>query len=108
MLLHPLESAGSPEQTAVTWVRKEAVVKAWASGLSVDPRSIRLSRPDEVPVLLTAPAAYDGVPTRLVDLRLDGGLVGCVAVVSSVEPDVSVAPAAAAGASRGARPARGR
>ena len=83
VLLHPHETTTGPEQTAVTWVRKEAVVKAWASGLTVDPRSIRLSDPGETPVLLTAPAAYDGLPTWLVDLRFDDGLVGCVAVVSS-------------------------
>lgn len=107
VLLHPLEVVADPAGTAITWVRKEALVKAWASGLAVDPRTIRLTGAAEAPALLTAPAAYDAVPTRLVDLPIGGGLVGCVAVVAAADPDVSVVRAASAAPSRGARPGPG-
>lgn len=50
--LHPLEAVADDAQATRIWVRKEAVLKAFGLGLTVDPRRMRLSHPDELPRVL--------------------------------------------------------
>jgi 4'-phosphopantetheinyl transferase len=72
-------SAGSPDADALTrtWVRKEAVLKAAATGFQVDPRELVLGPPSDPPrvVRWTRPG-----PWAIADLVLDPGFVAAVAV----------------------------
>lgn len=95
--LHPDERADDDERATRTWVRKEAVLKALGVGLTVDPRRLRLSGPDEAPRVLGWEA--DGIPTGpvwLADLPPDPRWVGAVAVVTDRPARVSVRAAAGA------------
>ncbi|WP_426241387.1 4'-phosphopantetheinyl transferase family protein [Nocardioides sp. LHG3406-4] len=77
VLLHPDESASTPSELATTWVRKEAVLKAHGVGLALDPRTIRLAAPGEVPTVIEGPAS--GSPYWVRDIRLDPQLRVAVA-----------------------------
>ena len=88
--LHEREVASTIEAGAVTWVRKESLLKATGHGLSIDPRLIRLSCADEPPRLLDWFAPDP--PERTVwmhDLELDGH-AACVTVLSDEAPQVSL------------------
>ena len=88
VLLHARERPAGPDDVARTWVRKEALLKALGTGLSVDPRSIWLSGPQQPPTVLAWPPSYAGTAATLVDLRLPTGLVGALAVVGDGEAEV--------------------
>ena len=73
---HPREDSRDP---TVSWVRKEAVLKATGWGLAIDPRGVRI---DDGPRLV----AWDErlpAPERcwLADLPVTEGYVGAVAVI---------------------------
>jgi 4'-phosphopantetheinyl transferase len=73
---HPAEHAGEP---TVTWVRKEAVLKATGWGLALDPRGLRIDGTLRV-------VAWDErlpAPARcwVADLPLPTAFVGAVAVI---------------------------
>ncbi|WP_062529226.1 4'-phosphopantetheinyl transferase family protein [Demequina rhizosphaerae] len=99
--------AQGPDGLLVSWVRKEAVLKAAGTGLATDPRALRL----EGTRVVEGP---DG-PWWLADVDLDGDLVVAVAargvkvakidVEVEVEVEVSVRDAPAAGLGAQARPA---
>ena len=76
--LHPQE--GSREPT-LTWVRKEALLKATGWGLAVDPRRVRLDGRRVVSWEGHLPAPDR---CRLEDLPLPGEYVGAVAVIRPV------------------------
>ncbi len=86
VVLHVDEEAPAEDARAITWTRKESLLKATGHGLSIDPRRIRLADPDAVPRLL----AWEG-PDRphlepwMHDLEL-GGHPGCVTVLSERTP----------------------
>jgi 4'-phosphopantetheinyl transferase len=80
--LAPGEAAASARALAVTWVRKEAVLKATGDGLVVPPSDLVVSAADQPARLLV----WRGRPlpaVRLLDLRLPDGYVGCVAVLTT-------------------------
>ena len=90
VVLHEREVASTVEARALTWVRKESLLKATGRGLSIDPRLIRLSCADEPPRLLDWLAPDP--PARSVwmqDLELDG-YAACLTVLSDEAPQVSV------------------
>jgi 4'-phosphopantetheinyl transferase len=96
VLLHAQEQVAGPHEAALTWVRKEALLKALGAGLCVDPRSVWLSGAQEPPSVIAWPLSYAGTAATLVDLRLPTGLVGCLAVLAEEEPDVRLLVEAAA------------
>ena len=73
---HPQEDGRDP---TVTWVRKEALLKATGWGLAIDPRGVRL---EDGPRLVSWDARLPA-PDRcwLEDLPLTEGYVGAVAVI---------------------------
>ncbi|CAN5573743.1 hypothetical protein BH10ACT10_BH10ACT10_00160 [soil metagenome] len=77
VVLHPEERAATPEALARTWVRKEALLKVWGHGLSVDPRSLRID--DTAPSPTVAPWPPQEPPGWLHDLELAPGLVAALA-----------------------------
>ena len=107
VLLHPAEHADSPAELAITWVRKEALLKAVGTGLATDPRAVRLSPASASPEVLAWPSAPATTPVTLVDLDLAPGVVGCLAMLCAEEPELRLLVGARAAPSRRARPARG-
>lgn len=79
------QPAAGPDGVLRTWVRKEAVLKAAGTGLSVDPRALRVSAASGDPlVTATGPAAApDGARWWLTDLDLGAGHVVALAVALS-------------------------
>jgi 4'-phosphopantetheinyl transferase len=77
---HPQEEGRDP---TLTWVRKEAVLKATGWGLAIDPRGVRL---DDGPRLVSWDERLPA-PARcwLHDLPLTHGYVGAVAVIRPTE-----------------------
>jgi 4'-phosphopantetheinyl transferase len=99
VLLHPCERADPESGPAITWVRKEALLKASGEGLAVDPRAVRLDVVDGAPHVVAWPA---GVPQPgwVVDLQLADGLVAALAGQGTAPRDVTVRQAGP-GAPRG-------
>lgn len=98
--LHEREVAPTIEARAVTWVRKESLLKAAGVGLDVDPRLVRLSDPDTPPRLLEWPAPGKPQGTawmRDVDVE---GHAACVTVLCDEPPGVTVRQAAPEALSR--------
>jgi 4'-phosphopantetheinyl transferase len=90
VLLHADEPAARPADLARTWVRKEALLKASGTGLSVDPRSVRLDASDGPPRVVRWPEGVPG-PGWVVDLGLADGLVAALAGQGTAPPrDVRV------------------
>ena len=88
--LHPLERPHTSGERATTWVRKEALLKATGDGLTVDPRSVRLSDPDAAPSLLDWPDGPEPEMVHFVDLDLAEGHRVALAVISRAVPEVTV------------------
>lgn len=90
--LAPDERDGTPSERTRAWTRKEAVLKARGTGLSVDPRTVDVRR-DRVP---------GRPPCHLFDVAVPDGMVCAAAVLSHRRPRVRVegrglsGPAAAA------------
>jgi 4'-phosphopantetheinyl transferase len=79
------QPAPGPDGVLRTWVRKEAVLKAAGTGLSVDPRGLRVSdAAGRARVTATGPAAPpDGTRWWLTDLDLGPGHVAALAAALS-------------------------
>ena len=78
------------------WVRKESVLKATGHGLTIDPRSIRVSAPDRRPELLIWPADEQEIgPSQMFDLDVPEGYSAAVTVLSGEEFEIIVAESAA-------------
>lgn len=82
--LHPAEHVTDDAGRTRTWVRKEALLKATGDGLRVDPRTVRLTGPQEPPGVLDWPALRE--PAWLYDLQPAPGHSGAVAVLSPTAP----------------------
>lgn len=89
VLLHPDEHAATPTQVAVTWVRKESLLKATGDGLQVDPRLVRLSAPDAPPALLAWLAPRPPTHVTMRDLETEG-YVGALTVLGGPSPRVTL------------------
>ena len=101
VLMHGDEHADGPDDLAVIWVRKEALLKATGRGLATDPATVRVSAAGEAPRVLAWPDGPAGPrPTWLVDVDLAPGLRAAVAGTGIRPAQVSVRQAAGEG-SRG-------
>jgi 4'-phosphopantetheinyl transferase len=99
VLLNAREHADGPGDLARTWVRKESLVKALGTGLTLDLRGIQVSGASEWPEVRRLPAPFDSVAVRMRDLAFGACLIGCVSILSTRAPRVrlvEVAPAASA------------
>ena len=110
VLLHPAETVATTEEVATTWVRKEALLKAWGHGLTVDARTIRLGPADSAPAVLSWPGEEQ---VWLRDLDLGPDLRAAVAGLGSQPDELSVQQVEPEGLPgeamrRTARPARDR
>ena len=115
--LDRLATDGSPALRTVMWTAKEAVLKATGHGLRVDPREIEVSLADRMPDDSAHPAdpahpddsahpadptivAWSSAPVPLRSFRLSAfdsgpGLVGTVAVIADVRPEIRMLTPAA-------------
>jgi 4'-phosphopantetheinyl transferase len=82
-----LSGPGRRHAMGVWWTRKESVLKAVGTGLTVPPSDIVVTDPTRTPEVLEAPAGWPDVHLR--DLDLGEGHVGCVAVLEAREVVVS-------------------
>lgn len=89
VLLHPEESAATPAALALTWARKESLLKATGDGLRVDPRLVRLSDPDDAPELLAWLAPRPPAQVAMRDLEIEG-YAGSLTVLSEPSPRVTL------------------
>jgi 4'-phosphopantetheinyl transferase len=109
VLLHDDERAEVPDGLAITWVRKEALLKSAGCGLSVDPRRVRLSGPRQAPVVLEWPHVEWGPrPGWVLDLHLGAGVRAALAGSGQVPDEVMVREVGLGGALGRARPGRAR
>lgn len=104
VLLHPAEHAPDAYALAVTWVRKESLLKATGHGLSVAPDTVRLTNPGLPPGLLSWAGPDAPTTTWLYDVPMGPQHVACLTVLSLRAPRVEVRREAPAAASRSARP----
>lgn len=104
VLLHPAEHAADAYARAVTWVRKESLLKATGHGLSVAPDTVRLNDPGLPPRLLSWPGPGAPTTTWLYDVPMGHQHVACLTVLSPRAPRVEVRREAPAAAPRSARP----
>lgn len=81
-VLAPGERADTVAERARAWTRKEAVLKAVGTGLSVDPRHV-----DVRASLVSWPAIV-----RVQDVAVDDDHRAAVAVVGSLEPSLDLRP----------------
>jgi 4'-phosphopantetheinyl transferase len=91
------QPAAGPDGVLRSWVRKEAVLKATGTGLSVDPRALRVSDAAGHPLVTAAGpvAPPDGARWWLTDLDLGAGHVAALA--AALAPGVAPALDARAG-----------
>lgn len=95
-VLHPCEGSTDAAGRTITWVRKEALLKATGHGLRIDPTTVRLSAPDAPAELLEWPES----PTPaswLCDVPTAPGYVAALAVMARGPVRVLVSQAAQAG-----------
>lgn len=90
VVLHPHERAHAPVERAVTWTRKESLLKATGDGLTVDPRLVRLSDPDASPVLLEWSGGPAPHTVWMFDVAVADGYRAALTVISPEEPEVVV------------------
>lgn len=83
-----LDEAGSK---AITWVRKESLLKATGHGLAVDPRRIRVAAPSQPAELIQWDAADppDG-PVWMQDIEITSAHVAAVTVLAEERPELVV------------------
>jgi 4'-phosphopantetheinyl transferase len=76
---------------AITWVRKESLLKATGHGLAVDPRRIRIAGPSQPPELIQWDAADppDG-PVWMQDVEITSAHVATVTVLAEERPELVV------------------
>lgn len=96
VLLHPRERATTPDQVALTWVRKEALLKACGEGLHVDPASVRLDDSSGAPAIVEWPAAHPR-PDWVSDVWLAPDLAGAVAGDGAEPSEITVYAAGSTG-----------
>lgn len=89
--LHLEENDGAVRDRAITWVRKESLLKATGDGLDIDPSTVRLSRFDEIPMLLewTSPKPQPA-SVWMRDLDIDPDHVAAVSLLSGEAVEISV------------------
>lgn len=88
--LHPSEESASAQARTVTWVRKEALLKATGHGLLLDPAHVRISEPGAPPALLDWPGPGPAPRVWMYDVATAPGHVTTVAVLSPVRPPAPV------------------
>ena len=81
--LEPLSLADREVALLALWTRKEALLKAFGTGLGVDP-SLLSATTNRLVTPLPSPTAPNRIPCRAFNLELSKGLVGAVAVPDSV------------------------
>jgi 4'-phosphopantetheinyl transferase len=90
-----LPVAERPRAMAVTWTRKEAVLKVWGEGLSVPPSQLSVSHPYEAPAVTgwgihgTEVQPQARAPVTLRDLDAGAGYVASLAVLGAEPVHVS-------------------
>ena len=106
--LHAAEVAPGVEARAITWVRKESLLKATGDGLQVDPRLVRLGPHDEPPRLVEW-SATSVAPAYvwMQDLAIEGH-AACVTVLTDQDPQVSLRQEGPGAPARRATPRTGR
>lgn len=86
---------------AVTWTRKESLLKAVGKGLVVDPRLVRVTSPREPPALVAWDAPEPpSEPAWMSDLDLGTGFAAALTVLAPERPRLAVRkadPAASSG-----------
>lgn len=103
VLLHPAEHPADSRDRAVTWVRKESVLKATGHGLQQPPDTVRVSDPGLPARLLEWKGPEKPATTWMYDVPVGARHVACLATLSPRAPRVVIrgAPEEAA---PGARP----
>jgi 4'-phosphopantetheinyl transferase len=79
-VLHPGESAPTPDDFYVYWTRKEAVVKATGDGIGIGLAKVHVSAPDQPPALHAYPGRT-GLAAHLRDLSPGPGYKAALAVL---------------------------
>lgn len=80
-----------------TWVRTESLLKATGHGLTLDPRRIRITNPDEPPRLLSWPSSEPEPPDPwMADLAIGTDHVAAISVLGVPEMDVTIRRAGSA------------
>jgi 4'-phosphopantetheinyl transferase len=93
--LHPREHAPTVADRAVTWVRKESLLKATGDGLSVHLDGIRLSDPDQAPQLVEWSTSHPPLSSVwMYDVVVGRAHAACVSVLSDEAPRLTVREAA--------------
>lgn len=92
--LHVRERAGTDHERTLTWVRKEAVLKAAGVGLIADPSMLRLTDPADAPGLLQWPG-HERLAARvqLHDVDTIPGHLAAVAVLADAAPALVISEA---------------
>ena len=88
---HEQESFHDARARTITWTRKESLLKATGQGLTVDPRRILLTEPDQPPRLVDW-TAVDPPDTSvwMQDVEVTSAHVATVTVLSEVRPELVV------------------
>ena len=80
--LHPAEESQSAQERTVTWVRKEALLKAAGQGVVADPARICLTGPGDPPDLIEWTLPGPPPSAQLYDVDTAPGHVAALAVLS--------------------------
>jgi 4'-phosphopantetheinyl transferase len=92
--LHRDERAAGDRERAVVWSRKESLLKALGTGLTVDPRTVQVSAPAGAAYVVACPGLDDADRAPwLTDLDLGDGYAACLTVLAAARPGISVEPA---------------